>query len=239
MSSPTARDVTRTYRRYAPFYDRLFGAVLEPGRRRLTEAVAAFAPASILEVGVGTGLTLARYPEGARITGIDLSDPMLELARQRAREMPERSIALHAMDAERMHFADHSFDCVTVPYVLSVTPDPQRLVRELRRVCKPGGRIVILNHFSGGRCWWLLERAARGLADKLGFRSEFSYEANILAHDWQVESVAEVNLMALSRLVVIRNTGNVGGSAPAPVADPQGGASSMDPHARVVAPPTR
>ena len=133
---------------------------------------------------------------------------MLELARPRAREMPERSIALHAMDAERMHFADHSFDCVTVPCVLSVTPDPQRPVRELRRVCKPDGRIVILNHFSGGRFWWLLERAARSLADRLGFRSEFSFEVHILAHDGQVESVAEVNLMALSRLVVIRNVGN-------------------------------
>jgi phosphatidylethanolamine/phosphatidyl-N-methylethanolamine N-methyltransferase len=202
---PTTVDVTRTYRRYAPFYDRIFGAVLEPGRRRLTEAVCALAPASILEVGVGTGLVLARYPAAARITGIDLSEPMLEVARRRAAALPGRQIALHAMDAERMDFADHSFDCVTVPYVLSVTPDPLRLVRELRRVCKPGGRIVILNHFSGGRCWWLLERAARGMADQLGFRSEFSYEANILAHDWEVESVAEVNLMALSRLVVIRN----------------------------------
>ncbi len=209
MSSPSARDVTQTYRRYAPFYDRLFGAVLEPGRRRLTEAVGLLAPSSILEVGVGTGLTLAHYPAAARVTGIDLSDPMLALARQRARTMPERCIELHAMDAERMDFADHSFDCVTVPYVLSVTPDPHRLVRELRRVCKPGGRIVILNHFSGGRFWWLLERAARGLADRLGFRSEFSYETHILAHDWQVESVAEVNLMALSKLVVIRNAANV------------------------------
>ncbi len=208
MSLPTVHNVTQTYRRYAPFYDRLFGAVLEPGRRRLTEAVQRLAPASILEVGVGTGLTLARYPAGARITGIDLSDPMLDLARERARALPERRIDLHAMDAERMAFADHTFDCVTVPYVLSVTPDPHRLVRELRRVCKPGGRIVILNHFSGGRFWWLLERAARGLADRLGFRSEFSYEAHILAHDWQVESVAAVNLMALSRLVVIRNVGN-------------------------------
>ena len=75
-------------------------------------------------------------------------------------------------------------------------------------------RIVILNHFSGGRFWWLLERAARSLADRLGFRSEFSFEAHILAHDWQVESVAEVNLMALSRLVVIRNVGN-GAARPA------------------------
>ena len=205
MSQPTARDVTHTYQRYAPFYDRLFGAVLEPGRRRLTQAVGALAPASILEVGVGTGLTLAHYPPTAKVTGIDLSDPMLELARCRARALPGRSITLRTMDAERMSFADHAFDCVTVPYVLSVTPDPRRLVSELRRVCKPGGRIFILNHFSGGRFWWLLERAARGLADKLGFRSEFSFDTHILGHDWQVESVAEVNLMALSRLVVIRN----------------------------------
>jgi phosphatidylethanolamine/phosphatidyl-N-methylethanolamine N-methyltransferase len=79
-------------------------------------------------------------------------------------------------------------------------------VAELRRVCRKGGTILILNHFSGSRFWWLLERAVRAVADKVGFRSDFGYDEHILCHDWAVESVRSVNLMGLSKLVVIRNT---------------------------------
>jgi phosphatidylethanolamine/phosphatidyl-N-methylethanolamine N-methyltransferase len=119
--------------------------------------------------------------------------------------MPGRDITLHAMDAERMDFPDSSFECVTVPYVLSVTPDPARLVNEIRRVCKPDGTILIVNHFSGSRFWWLMERAVSRVAEYVGFHSEFSYEEHILAHDWQVVSVQTVNLFGLSRLVVLKN----------------------------------
>jgi phosphatidylethanolamine/phosphatidyl-N-methylethanolamine N-methyltransferase len=215
-TGPTTQAVVRTYGRFAPLYDRLFGAVLEPGRRAMAQAASALQPKSVLEVGVGTGLTLAGYPREARITGIDVSPAMLERAMQRAAAMPERDITLALMNAERMSFPDHSFDCVTVPYVLSVTPDPARLVQEIRRVCKPGGSILIVNHFSGSRFWWLMERAVRRLADRIGFRSDFSYEQHILAHDWQVESVRPVNLFQLSRLVVLRNAPRAGGAMPAP-----------------------
>jgi phosphatidylethanolamine/phosphatidyl-N-methylethanolamine N-methyltransferase len=75
----------------------------------------------------------------------------------------------------------------------------------LRRVCRPGGTIFILNHFSGSRFWWVLERAVRALADKVGFRSDFSYEEHILSHDWQVVRLTTVNLFGLSKLVEIRN----------------------------------
>ncbi len=119
--------------------------------------------------------------------------------------MPERHIDLSVMDAERLSFADNSFDCVTVPYVLSVTPDPERLVSELRRVCRPGGHIIIVNHFSGSRFWWLLEQAVRSIADRIGFRSDFSYEHHILSHDWEILTSRAVNLFGLSKLVVIRN----------------------------------
>jgi len=163
-------------------------------------------PASVLEVGVGTGLTLSGYPATSRVVGIDLSNDMLVRARMRAAAMPERDITLHAMNAERMDFSDGSFDCVTVPYVLSVTPHPDRLVQEIRRVCKPDGSILVLNHFSGSRFWWLMERAVRSVADRVGFRADFDYERHILSHDWQVVSVHSVNLFGLSKLVVLRNT---------------------------------
>lgn len=198
-------DVADTYDRYARFYDRLFGAVLEPGRRAMGRAVRELNPDSILEVGVGTGLTLAKYPQRSRVVGIDLSAHMLEHARQRAGRLSGRDISLQVMDAEAMDFDDDSFDCVAIPYVLSVTPRPARLVAEARRVCRPGGSIVLVNHFSGNRTWWLLEAAARPLAARIGFRPDFDYEQHVLAHDWTVTSEMSVNLLGLSKLVVIRN----------------------------------
>jgi phosphatidylethanolamine/phosphatidyl-N-methylethanolamine N-methyltransferase len=109
------------------------------------------------------------------------------------------------MDAEAMSFDDASFDVVTIPYVLSVTPNPEKLVAEARRVCRKGGTIFVLNHFSGSRFWWPLERAVRPVADKIGFRSDFSFGDQILRYDWEVRSVKSVNLMGLSRLVEIGN----------------------------------
>jgi phosphatidylethanolamine/phosphatidyl-N-methylethanolamine N-methyltransferase len=199
-------NVVTTYRFYAPLYDRIFGAVLEPGRQALTQAVRAVRPSSILEVGVGTGLTLSQYPPSSAIVGIDVSTAMLEIAQERAKKLAERDIQLFAMDAEAMEFPDNSFDCVAIPYVLSVTPDPKRLIAEIRRVCRKNGTILILNHFSGSRFWWFLEQAVQSLANRIGFRSDFCFDEQILKHDWEVQSVRKVNFLGLSRLVTIRNT---------------------------------
>jgi phosphatidylethanolamine/phosphatidyl-N-methylethanolamine N-methyltransferase len=206
MNPISVDNVVNTYRFYAPLYDRIFGAVFEPGRRALTNAVSALNPASILEVGVGTGLTLWRYPATSSIVGIDISNDMLNIARERAAELSDRNIYLTAMDAESMDFPDGSFDCIAMPYVLSVTPHPERLVAEIRRVCRKGGTILILNHFSGSRFWWFLERAVRSLADRIGFRSDFCFEEQILKYDWEIQSVKKVNFLGLSTLVTIRNT---------------------------------
>lgn len=204
-SQPTPQDIARTYRLYAPVYDKLFGAVLGPGRAALARTVRALNPSTLLEVGVGTGLMLSRYPATTRITGVDISPQMLERARRRAAELGRPDIDLRVLDAERMPFADGSFDCVTLPYVLSVTADPDRLVGEVRRVCRRGGTIVVLNHFSGSRFWWLLERAVRQAADRVGFRSDFGYDEHVLRHGWRVVSSTPVNLFGLSRLVVLNN----------------------------------
>lgn len=206
MNTISHKDVILTYRAYAPFYDWLFGAVFEPGRRRLTASVRQLQPRKLLEIGVGTGLTLEQYPASSAVVGIDLSHDMLAKARQRAQAMPERQIHLAVMDAEALEFPDGTFDCVTLPYVLSVTPNPDRLISEARRVCRPGGTIVVLNHFSGSTIWWLLERIFRSLAKRIGFRPDFKYADHILRHDWDVLSVQSVNLLGLSKFILIRNT---------------------------------
>lgn len=197
--------VKKTYRFYAPVYDYVFGAVLEPGRRALSREVALLQPAHLLEVGVGTGLLLGQYPVASKITGIDISDEMLSIAKNRAQELSHMAIELHAMDAEKLTFSDNSFDCVVVPYVLSVTPNPDALVHELKRVCKKNGHIIIVNHFSGSGAWVVLEKIVKNFAEKIGFRSEFSYEAHILKHQLKVIKLKKVNLFGLSKLLVIQN----------------------------------
>jgi phosphatidylethanolamine/phosphatidyl-N-methylethanolamine N-methyltransferase len=204
--APLSRSqVERSYRRYAPVYDWLFGATLGPGRAAMTQLVSGLAPERILELGVGTGLTLGQYPKQARITGIDVSTDMLASARSRVASHDQARIDLRVMDAEDMDFADASFDCVTLPYVLSVTPHPERMVAQVRRVCRPGGDIVIVNHFSGQPPWRALETALRPLAGWLGFRTDFGLEQHVLRHSWKVLSVQPTNMFALSRLIHIRN----------------------------------
>jgi len=207
MSAISPDQVIKAYSAYAPFYDQLFGAVLGPGRRALTAAVCRETPGRLLEVGVGTGLTLAGYPKETAVVGVDVSAEMLAIARRRASKLQGRDIDLRLANGEHLDFPDSSFDCVALPYVISVTPKPEQLVREVRRVCKPGGAIVIVNHFSGSRFWWLTEQLAKPLAGRIGFRSSFSYEREVLTHDWRVEQVESVNLFGLSKLVIVRNVG--------------------------------
>ena len=205
MSEVSKQSVLRTYSRYAPVYDFVFGGVQAPGRKHLARAVHALAPERILEVGVGTGLTLADYPQGAHVTGIDLCPRMLEKASRRASSMPDRRIELLLMDAERMQFADASFDCVTVPFVLSVTPRPDRLVAEIQRTCRPGGHVVIVNHFSGSRFWRPFEHLVQSMADRIGFRSEFDFDSNVHNAGWSLVSARKAGLLGLYRVVVLRN----------------------------------
>lgn len=143
-----AKDVVAAYARWAPVYDAVFGAVMEGSRRA---AVAALPPGTgrVLEVGVGTGISLPEYPTSARVVGIDLSPDMLERARRRVLDLKLRNIeAIHEMDAARLAFADSSFDTAMAMYVMTVVPDPARVMAEMRRVVKPGGRILVVSHFA-------------------------------------------------------------------------------------------
>lgn len=205
MPNPTTGDVVDSYNFFAPIYDRLFGAVFEPGRQLLALEVAVSQPARILEIGVGTGLLLPLYPRASKVVGIDLSPDMLAIARKRASGLDGREIELQCANAEQLELPDAGFDCVTLPYVLSVTPHPAELIRQAQRLCRPGGQILILNHFSGSRFWWLLERLVSPLAKFVGFRSAFRYEDHIGPVQNSVEKVIDVNLFGLSKLIILRN----------------------------------
>jgi len=140
--------VEAVYRRLAPVYDIVYGVGLQQGRRR---AMARLAPREgewILEVGVGTGLSALAYPAGCRVVAIDLSAPMLARARARFASRQVRHVTLCRMDAARLALPAGRFDAIYAPYVINVVPDPLRVAREMLRVCRPGGRIVLLNHFA-------------------------------------------------------------------------------------------
>ena len=167
--------VKAAYRRYAGFYDTLFGPVLQPGRRAVIQALECKPGDRVLEVGVGTGLSLPMYPPEVRVTGIDVSREMLEKARVRvARRGLANVEALVEMDAEQMDFPDASFDKVVAMYVVSVVRDPARLLEELHRVCRHDGEIFIVNHFrSRNRILGTVEKALGGFSAQLGFRPDF------------------------------------------------------------------
>ena len=167
--------VKAAYRRYARIYDVVFGAVLQPGRRAVLEALELKPGDRVLEVGVGTGISLPLYPREVRITGIDVSREMLKKARARVERAKLSNVeALLEMDAEAMAFPDASFDKVVAMYVVSVGPRPATLLEELHRVCRPHGEIFIVNHFQSDNP--LLNRLERGLA---GFSSQIGFNPDL------------------------------------------------------------
>ena len=169
-------NVERAYARWAPIYDLVFGAVFDRGRRAAIMAAERIG-GRILEVGVGTGISLPGYARANRLVGVDLSEPMLRKAQARAVQHDLRNVeALAVMDATRLALADQSFDVVVAQYVITAVPDPEATLDEFARVTRPGGEIVLVNHIgaeSGPRA--LFEQSFAPLARRLGWRSEFRF----------------------------------------------------------------
>jgi len=199
--------VRLAYRRYALVYDLVFGLPLVAGRRLAAAAVNARGAGRVLEVGVGTGLTLPLYRADSKVVGIDLSPEMLARARRRVEGLGLGQVeALLEMDGQRMEFPDGSFDTVVALHVLSVAPEPARLLQEMRRVCAPGGELLILNHFRSERApWRWLERATAPLAAHLGFRPDLerkhlgSLAGLALVEERQVKRAAGATLLRLGK----------------------------------------
>lgn len=198
--------IQRAYRRYASVYDFVFGRSLQEGRVALTRSLKTRPGDKLLEMGVGTGLMLPMYPRNIDITGIDISEEMLDVARKRVEREGLSNVRLELMDCEHTSFEAHSFNLVVIPYVYSVTPDPMQLIREARRVCKPGGTIYLVNHFTDTGMWRWLERLFKPFSKSLGFRTEFSLKRYVHDMQWNNVNIRPVNLLGLSRLIHFTNS---------------------------------
>ena len=194
--------VERVYEKLASVYDLIFGPTLHPGRLVARDRMEIRPGSHILEVGVGTGINASLYPRNCHVTGIDLSTSMLDKARERVAREGLRNVRLMEMDAAKTTFADDTFDIVYAPYLISVVPDPVKVVCEMRRVCKPGGKIVILNHFrSANPVLSRVERAISPLTVHIGFKSDLDLPAFLAQAGLRPESIEKVNVPKIWSLV--------------------------------------
>lgn len=170
--------VRNSYARWAPVYDLTFGRLTNAGRRRSVGFINDSSGGAVLEVGVGTGLSLPHYRPDLAVTGIDFSEEMLDKARDKVRRRGLSHVTeLRQMDARTLDYPDDRFDTVTAMHVLSVVPEPERVMSEIARVCKPGGQVVIANHFARDRGFLaMLERLTAPLENVLGWHSDFAIE---------------------------------------------------------------
>lgn len=210
--------ILRSYARYAPVYDHTFGWLLNFRGRSLAAHLTNRHPGRILEVGVGTGISLQFYRKEHQVHGIDVSPHMLERARKRVHRKSLNHVAhLEIMDAREMNFPDGHFDAVVAAYVMSVVPEPQRVLREIERVCKPGGDVIIVNHFAAEKgARRNVEALLAPLSHKLGWRPDMPMD-EILAHT-ALHEVRRQTLppMGLFTLLHLRKASHDSPAQPAP-----------------------
>lgn len=197
LADITNANIEAAYARWAPVYDFVFNLALKPGRKAAAAAVNRLG-GRVLDVGVGTGLELPMFNENVRVVGIDLSDPMLEIARKRTAQRKLANIEdLRVMDAMNLEFGDGAFDVAVAPFVITTVPDPRRTLDEMARVVRRGGEIVIVNHIgadSGPIA--AVEAMMERRAEKLGWRPQFSWS---VIGDW-IDARPDVALLERRRL---------------------------------------
>ena len=196
------RQVKRAYKLYAPAYDFIFDWIFNPGREAAIQLLGIRRGQQVLEVGIGTGLNLPLYPSECRIVGIDLSEEMLGKAQEKVVELSLNNVTLKAMDATVMDFGDDEFDSAVATYTISAVPDPVGVLREMRRVVKPGGSIVLLNHFrSQGPVVGRLEDLVAPVCTRLGWKSNLHLDPLLRQVALTVDVSAKVNLFNGWRLI--------------------------------------
>src|SRR3989441_13289689 len=196
------RQVQRAYELYAPVYDFIFDWIFAPGRSAAVKQLAIQRSDSVLEVGIGTGLNLPLYPWTCQLTGIDLMQEMLDKAVERVHNLAMPNVTLKVMDATSLDLGENEFDKAAATYPISAVPDPVAVLREMRRVVKPGGIIVILNHFrSQRRVTGTVEDLLAPVCTRLGWKSNLMMEPLLEQVGLVPESITHVNMFKGWRLV--------------------------------------
>jgi phosphatidylethanolamine/phosphatidyl-N-methylethanolamine N-methyltransferase len=195
--------IQRSYARWAPIYDLAFGRITNGGRRLAAKHVNRMG-GSVLEVGVGTGLAFPLYAPQVQVTGVDVSAEMLAKAREKIDRQGLRNVAgLHQMDARDMAFDDGAFDHVAAMHIMSVVPEPEKVLSEMVRVCRVGGDVMIANHFAHTtEGWGWVERLAAPLAHLLGWHSDFA-RARVMG-DARLRLEEEVNVPPFGLMTFLR-----------------------------------
>ena len=201
-----SRKVERVYSTYAGFYDHIFGRIFHESRESAVRRLEIKPAEHILEVGVGTGIALPYYPDHCKVVGIDLSEGMLTKAKERQEAYQLGNVTLLQMDAGQMDFPDDCFDTVMAAYVVTAVPDYRKVMMEMIRVCKAGGRIVMLNHFSNGnKLIATVERVISPFCKHLGFRTDLSLHKVLEGTTLQITRQEKVNPLRFWHLVECQN----------------------------------
>ena len=199
----------RVYTNYSSVYDQTFGKAFNQSREFAVRGLPISPNDEVLEVGVGTGIALPLYPAHCKIMGIDLSEGMLKVAQERIDEYRLNHVTLQRMDAGKMDFSDNSFDLVMAAYVVTAVPDYRKVVSEMIRVCRPGGRIVMLNHFSNGnKLIAAVEKLISPMCQRIGFRTDLSLNHVLESTSLQVTKKEKMNPLRFWYLVECVNAKN-------------------------------
>ncbi len=203
----SALSVQKIYDSYASIYNFLFGRIFKAGREHCVELVNQYATnnAKIIEVGVGTGLSLPLYRSDLQIVGVDISEKMLAKAKDKITSHHLQGITLQAMDATALQFPDESFDFVVAMYVVSVVPDIDQFLNEINRVCKKNGEIIIVNHFSSTHPFLKkFEQLLSSAQSYIGFKSDFSIDKILNYPHFKLLNSHKTNLFGYWKLLHLK-----------------------------------
>ncbi|MCC5790142.1 MAG: methyltransferase domain-containing protein [Opitutales bacterium] len=200
--------IKKSYRFYAPFYNLVFGHRINSGRKKVVRLLDQKPGLRVLEIGVGTGLSVPYYNQSVEITGIDVSTEMLDVARKKYPQdkFPQVKEFLE-MDAQDLQFPDGSFDVVVAMLVVSVVPDPEKMLAEMARVCAPGGKIIVLNHFASQKGpMKKIENLIAPLSRRIGFRPDFCLKTFLTLTDRKLLGVHKGAINGMWKMIEFENT---------------------------------
>ena len=203
------KSIIKSYKRVSGFYDYTFGQIFRPGQKKLVSMMECTPTDKVLEIGIGTGTSYKYYPMETEVTGIDISPDMLEKAKKNIRKNNLQNKNVIMMNGEQLKFEDNTFDKVVGMYVISVTQNPNLLIKEMKRVCKPNGDIYLVNHFSfdtDSRFMKILEKGLMPVSKYLGWRPYFPFSEFNAYAKLNVQSISKVNIFDYWGIIHAINT---------------------------------